>query len=567
MSSQSLYRKWRSQTFADLVGQEHITRTLLNALRGERVVHAYLFCGPRGTGKTSTARLLAKAVNCLNNDGHGEPCNECTVCRSITDGRSLDVIEIDAASNRGIDDVRDLREKVNFAPAEARRKFYIIDEVHQLTEPAFNALLKTLEEPPGHTIFVLASTEAHKIPATILSRCQRFDFHRIGVREMADRLGYICEQEGIEAERAALEMVARAATGSLRDAISTLDQLRAYADGALTVAEVEALLGTRGAAPVRELVGFLLQKNLGAGLKLINALADEGVEMRQLCREVVDYLRALLLVKTGAVPPEGLGLTAEAEEAVRQLAQAVALPELVRALQLFSQADFRARGLVLPQMPLELAFAEVVLGTETARPTPAAPAPRPFPTSPPARASREPAVSAPATPPAPRPTPARPEQQRPVAPAAEAQPPSAPPPAAPAAAVAGAVPPERLRDYWNQVVELLGHSDRKVQALLRDSSGPERIEDKTVVLAFGHSFHKEAVEQDKNRTLVEAAFATVLGRPCILRCVLSTRGEQPRPTSALDDPLVREAISRGARIKEVKNSAAGEVPGDKQEPT
>src|SRR3990172_1835861 len=213
-----LYRKWRSQSFSELVGQEHVTRTLLNALASGRLAHAYLFCGPRGTGKTSTARILAKAINCQENAGLGEPCNRCLMCRSITEGRCLDLIEIDAASNRGIDEIRDLRDKVNFVPNEARYKVYIIDEVHMLTPQAFNALLKTLEEPPGHTVFVLATTEAHQVPSTIISRCQRFDFRRIPLPQMTERLAHICREEGISSRPEALETLARRATGSLRDA-------------------------------------------------------------------------------------------------------------------------------------------------------------------------------------------------------------------------------------------------------------------------------------------------------------------------------------------------------------
>lgn len=547
MSSQSLYRKWRSQTFAEVIGQEHVTRTLLNALRTSRVAHAYLFCGPRGTGKTSTARLLAKAMNCRNNGGHGEPCNECDLCVSITEGRCLDVIEIDAASNRGIDDIRDLREKVNFAPGEANFKLYIIDEVHQLSGDAFNALLKTLEEPPAHTIFVLASTEAHKIPATILSRCQRFDFRRIGVAEIVGRLQHICEAEDIEAETAALELVARGATGSLRDAESVLDQLRAYVDGTITVSDVEALIGTGGSVAVRDLAGFLFQRELAGGLRLINRLADEGTDMRQLARDIVEFLRGLLLVKSDAVP----AAAGRADAATAELAAAISLEDIMRALKIFSRVDPAVRGLVQPQLPLEMAFADYVLGLdgavgEAGQPVAAAMERQPV--------AARPGVGGPA------PRPARPPVVEAPKPAAAREPvvEPAPPPATPSgssvteAPAAAAVPVERVRESWPTVVEAVGRLDRKVQALLRDCAGPDRMEDATVVLAFSHGFHREQVEQQKNRAVVEAAISGVVGQQCLVRCELATRQAKQRQTSVMEDPLVKEALSQGGRIKGLK---------------
>ena len=243
MASQALYRKWRSRTFEDIVAQDHVTHTLANALHSGRIAHAYLFTGPRGTGKTSTARLLAKAANCLGPEDGPRPCNQCPICQAVDEGRLIDLIEIDAASNRGIDEIRDLREKVNFRPNEARYKVYVIDEVHMLTNEAFNALLKTLEEPPGHVIFVLATTEPHKIPATVLSRCQRFDFRRIPAADIVGRLRYIAEQEGILVKDDALAFIARQATGSLRDAISLLDQLVAYGEETVSVEQVQQILG------------------------------------------------------------------------------------------------------------------------------------------------------------------------------------------------------------------------------------------------------------------------------------------------------------------------------------
>jgi DNA polymerase-3 subunit gamma/tau len=322
-----LYRKWRSQRFDQVLGQEHVTQTLLHALESERVAHAYLFTGPRGTGKTSTARILAKAVNCQRN-GHGEPCNECEICRSINEGRALDLIEIDAASNRGIDEIRDLREKVAFSPTQARYKVYIVDEVHMLTNEAFNALLKTLEEPPPHVIFVLATTEPHRLPATILSRCQRFDFHRASLSQIQSKLTKICQEEGIHIEPAALDLIARSATGSFRDAESLLDQLAAYGDSQITLAYVRAILGASSTQAVGELVGYLTGRQIAEGLKLIDRVVGEGADLRQFTRDLVDYLRGLLLIKAGT--PQLLEVTAETLEEMQAQAKALSLGDLVR---------------------------------------------------------------------------------------------------------------------------------------------------------------------------------------------------------------------------------------------
>ena len=300
MTSQVFYRKWRPQVLAEVVGQEQVTQTLLNALANERISHAYLFCGPRGTGKTSTGRILAKAVNCLTN-GKGEPCNSCPMCQAITEGRALDVIEVDAASNRGIDEIRDLREKVNYAPNQARYKVYIIDEVHMLTKEASNALLKTLEEPPPHVIFVLATTEAHKILPTILSRCQRFDFRRISQADVVAKLSHICQSEGIHIEPEALRLIARAATGSLRDAENLLQQLTTYYGADIELQQVQTILGISGDWRAKELVRHIVNNDISAGIATINSVNSDGLDLRQFNRELVEYLRALLLIKTGSV--------------------------------------------------------------------------------------------------------------------------------------------------------------------------------------------------------------------------------------------------------------------------
>jgi len=329
----SFYRKYRPQTFSNLVGQDHIRDTLTNALQSGHVSHAYLFTGPRGTGKTSTARLVAKSINCLS-PKNAEPCEKCDICREITEGRLIDLIEIDAASNRGIDEIRDLKEKINFSPTRAKSKVYIIDEVHMLTKEAFNALLKTLEEPPTHVYFILATTEVHKIPETILSRCQRFDFKRIDNKTMMDRLSFIAKEEKIEAEEQALEAIARVAQGGLRDAIGLLEQLSA--NGKLTYGRVHDVLGISGKSGLEKLYGTLASSDIQNSLETVATLYREGYDLVQFNKDFLELLREKMI--------EGIQ-TNNMKETTR----------LLHLIDLFQQAYDQARFATIPQLPLEIA--------------------------------------------------------------------------------------------------------------------------------------------------------------------------------------------------------------------
>lgn len=572
MTTQALYRKWRSRTFEEVIGQEHVTRTLQNALAADRVAHAYLFTGPRGTGKTTTARLLAKAVNCLS-EGDTKPCGVCSICQAVDEARLLDMIEIDAASNRGIDEIRDLREKVGFRPGQARVKFYIIDEVHMLTDPAFNALLKTLEEPPSHVIFVLATTEPHKIPATIVSRCQRFDFRRIPLSEITRWLAHIADAEGLKVDPAALEYIARQGSGSMRDAISLLDQLTAYGSDAITLAQVQAVLGAVASQAVIDLADSLIGGDLARGLDVINRVVGDGAEPRQFTREFVEYLRGLLLLKMGdgasllraSVPDETL---AQMEEQVARLSPRT----LLRATRLFNAAALEMKVGFLPQLPLELAFVEAVMD-ESATEAPAAPPRVPVQKPPGAPAapsiSSEPSHSSPPSPPA---APVSATKDSPV----QATAPST-------SSKIGDLSFDVVNDHWQDILAQLRQANKMVEALMR-SVRLVGVEGNSVIVEAPSDLLKGRIEQAGSKSPVEQSISQVIGASARLRCVLKgeyrprtqsgTSASNPSPAGEVhraepgssgekgpvssdqagsqDDPMVQEALRLGAEVKNVE---------------
>ena len=340
MAYQALYRVWRSQRFDDLVGQEAITKTLKNAIQQQKTSHAYLFTGPRGTGKTSAAKIFAKAINCPNSID-GEPCNECEMCRSITEGRQEDVIEIDAASNNGVEEIRFIRDRANYAPTAAKYKVYIIDEVHMLSTGAFNALLKTLEEPKEHVIFVLATTEPHKIPATIISRTQRFDFKRIDVQAIIGRMAYILEQSNQPYEEQALSVIARAAEGGMRDALSILDQAISFSNETITLEDALAVTGSLTTEMMDRFIGACLQQDVSGALEVLENILAEGKEARRLTEDLLLYCRDLLIYQQAPKLLENRA--AYLTDTFKQLAEATVSERLYNMIKILSETQNEIR--------------------------------------------------------------------------------------------------------------------------------------------------------------------------------------------------------------------------------
>jgi DNA polymerase-3 subunit gamma/tau len=364
--SQALYRKYRPKDWDEVMGQDHVVTTLKNAIAADRVAHAYLFAGSRGTGKTTLARLLAKAVNCLNEDRSKRPDNECENCKAVNENRFLDLIEIDAASNTSVDDVRDLRDKINFSPSQGKYKIYIIDEVHMLSNQAFNALLKTLEEPPPHAIFVLATTEIHKIPATVLSRCQRHEFRRVPVDEIVTNLKKITRAENIQADDDALLQIARQSAGGMRDAISLLDQLSSTGDR-ITLSLAQTVLGTATSQTVLDIVSSINEHDPAHGLETIHKALDAGADPRSLARQIVEYLRGLMLIQMGNAGQ--VEATADVRKQMQSHAKSFTTSDVLRMMKAFNNAATDMRSGWQPSLSLELALAETL-------DTPAAPAPQ-----------------------------------------------------------------------------------------------------------------------------------------------------------------------------------------------
>jgi len=513
----ALYLRWRPGRFAQVLGQEHVTRTLRNAVRAGQVAHAYLLCGPRGTGKTSIARILFKALNC-EQPQDGDACDACETCREAAAGRALDLVEIDAASNRGIDHIRELRERVWVAPSRARRKMYILDEAHQLSAPAWDAFLKTLEEPPPHVVFVLATTEVHKVPATILSRCQRFDLGRIPLSALVAHLAKVAAAEGLEVEPAALQCVARRARGSVRDALSMLDQLVAYSPQGITLQTAREVLGLTAAEVLQQVAEALARQDARAALELVNTLARGGADLQQFLDDLVAYLRALLLARLGG------GETLEWEFGAEERAQLESQVghwrpgQLLALIRRLSAIDPRGRDAGDLQVQLELALLDAALtGGEAAGPSaPAGSAP--LATAASVATGAPPAEAWGAT--AAAPANGGGERRAASRPAASAPPAEAAAPEGNGRAPQGApVDLTLIRSRWTEIKEAVAAAF-PIAGIALEAAQVVGGEDDALLLAFTSEFHQRTIERDAAcRAAIEQLLAERFGVRCRLRCV------------------------------------------------